>query len=157
MKSALAFGHQQVGARTRTFRAGAEGTQRLTSLFRASLLEKYPDVPPLSFWIEYWAHASRDPELMEFRAERIARFRQNIAQTVTEGIERGEYQAGVDPLLAADLLQAVLDGLQLKIALDAKTISPTRAMRAFQLLMELLRADSDESTPASSRGRSATG
>jgi AcrR family transcriptional regulator len=140
MKSALAFGHQMVGERTRSLRDASGDQEGLRPIFKAGLVEKPPRVPPLSFWIEYWAHSTRDPELMEFRAERIARFRQNWAARVRSGIEGGEFRSDIDPLLAADMLQALLDGLQLKVALDARTVSAQRAMRAFQLAIELMHA-----------------
>ena len=140
IRSALAYGHQMVGESTRSLREASADHDGLTPIFKASLVEKPPRVPPLSFWIEYWAHSTRDSDLMEFRAERIARFRQNWAARVRAGIESGEFRAGLDPLLAADMLQALLDGLQLKVALDSRTVSATRAMRAFQLLIDLMAA-----------------
>ncbi len=147
IENALAFGHKMVGERTRQVRDASPGPEHLTALFNASLLDAAPDVPPLRFWIEYWAHATRDPELMEFRAERISRFRQTIARSVSAGAERGDFREDIDPLLAADLLQALLDGLQLKLALDSKSISPARAMKVFRLLMEMMQGNAAGGEP----------
>jgi AcrR family transcriptional regulator len=139
MKNALAFGHEMVGARRRRLQDSAVVGDRIRGLFEVSLADDYPDVPPLSFWVEYWAHATRDQDLKDFRAGRIARFRQTISQSIQDGIDSGEYLADVDSLLAADLLQALLDGLQLKLTLDSATISPDRAMETVELLLSLLR------------------
>lgn len=143
MKNALAFGHQMVGERSRQLREPGQGRDQLTALFEVSLAEQAPTVPPLSFWIEYWAHASRDDDLKEFRAGRIARFRQTIALAVKEGVDAGRYREDIDPLLAADLLQAVLDGLQLKVSLDSATIDAGRAMDAVNFLIGLLSKPQD--------------
>jgi AcrR family transcriptional regulator len=146
MKAALAHGHQMVGDRSRQLRQANDSRDYLTTLFEVSLIDDSPTVPPLSFWIEYWAHASRDTDLKDFRAGRIARFRQSIADAVASGADDGRFEPGIDPLLAADLLQAVLDGLQLKAALDSATISRERAMDVVAFLLELL-----ESRPVATR------
>lgn len=148
MESALAFGHQMVGERSRELRSA--GDDHLSALYEVSLVTEAPAVPPLPFWIEYWAHATRDAELKEFRAARISRFRQNIALTVRQEMDAGAFRPGLDPLLTADLLQALLDGLQLKIALDSETISSARAIEVFELLRTLLGAQvvHPESPPA---------
>ncbi|HXH23439.1 MAG TPA: TetR/AcrR family transcriptional regulator [Dehalococcoidia bacterium] len=142
MKNALAFGHSMVGERSRRLREGNRSREFLPTLFEVSLVDDAPSVPPLSFWIEYWAHASRDSELKDFRAERIARFRQTIAEAVKGGIQAGRYRESLDPLLAADLLQAVLDGLQLKVALDSATVSRSRAMKVVRFLLHLMAVES---------------
>jgi AcrR family transcriptional regulator len=146
MKNALAFGHQMVGERSRQLRTPEKGRDQLTALFEVSLVDQYPNVPPLSFWIEYWAHASRNADLKDFRAGRISRFRQTIAQSVTDGIESGRYRADIDPLLTADLLQALLDGLQLKVSLDSATVSAERAVETVALLIQLLERPGDSGT-----------
>jgi AcrR family transcriptional regulator len=138
MKNALAYGHQMVGERSRELRLDNEARDYLTTLFEVSLIEDSPTVPPLSFWIEYWAHASRDKDLKDFRAGRISRFRQSIADAVRAGGDSGRFAEGIDPLLAADLLQAVLDGLQLKVALDSATISRERAMEVVGFLLAIM-------------------
>jgi AcrR family transcriptional regulator len=138
MKNALAFGHEMVGERSRQLRQPEGDRDHLTALFEVSLKGESPSVPPLSFWIEYWAHAARDADLRDFRAGRISRFRHTIAQSIQEGVEGGDYRADLDPLLTADLLQALLDGLQLKIALDSASISSERAMETVRLLIRLM-------------------
>jgi AcrR family transcriptional regulator len=150
--SALAFGHQMVGDRTRALRSPEQGQDHLPALFSASLLEDAPDVPPLSFWIEYWAHASRTKELRDFRANRISRFRENIATTIREGVSSGRLRADLDALLTTDLLQALLDGLQLKVALDSATISPSRAMQVVGLMLELIESETSAQRQAAGAG-----
>jgi AcrR family transcriptional regulator len=152
MEQALAFGHQMLGERMALFTGPEPGLARLDAVFQVNLLEKYPDVPPLSFWLEYWAHSSRDDELRAFREARMARFRQNLAQSVQAAVDAGELRADLDPLFVADLLAALEDGLQLKVAIDSTNVSPDRAMAVYRCLIELLKPPLP-AAPAAARGK----
>ncbi len=138
IEQALAFGHSLLGERMGELAAAEPGLARIEAIFRVNLLEGYPDVPPFSFWLEYWAHSSRDSELRAFRQARMARFRQNLANSVQAAMDAGKLRDDLDPLLLADLLAALEDGLQLKVAIDSTNVSPERAMAVFQGLMALL-------------------
>lgn len=148
MKNALAFGHKMIGQRSRKIRA--EGGDRLSAVYQVGLADQSPDVPPLSFWLEYWAHATRDDELKGFRASRMAAWRQSLSGTIKELIDSGDLLPWLDPELTAELLQALLDGLQLKLALDSESISAGRALQAFELLRTLLKGQQVSSAVAQS-------
>jgi AcrR family transcriptional regulator len=141
MEQALAFGHQLLGERRAAIAGSDPGLDRLRSVFQVNLMESYPDVPPLSFWLEYWAHSSREPELREFRQARMARFHQNLAISVQAAMDAGQLRKDLDPLFVADLLAALEDGLQLKVAIDSTNVSPERAMSVFEGLMQILGPD----------------
>jgi betaine-aldehyde dehydrogenase len=148
MEQALAFGHQVLGERMATLVGPEPGLARLEAVFHVNLLERYPNVPPLSFWLEYWAHSARDIELREFREARMARFRQNLANSVQAAMDAGQLRKDLDPLFVADLLAALEDGLQLKVAIDAANVSPERAMAVYRGVIQLLAASQE---PAASR------
>ncbi|HEY7269115.1 MAG TPA: TetR family transcriptional regulator C-terminal domain-containing protein [Dehalococcoidia bacterium] len=143
MEQALAFGHHLLGERMSLLTGPAPGLSRIEAVFQVNIVEKYPDVPPLSFWLEYWAHSSRDGELRSFREGRMARFRRNLAASVQAAIDAGDLREDLDPLFVADLLAALEDGLQLKVAIDSSNVSPERAMQVYRRLIDLLRPPSE--------------
>lgn len=120
-----------------------------------NLLERYPNVPPLSFWLEYWAHSARDIELREFREARMARFRQNLANSVQAAMDAGQLRKDLDPLFVADLLAALEDGLQLKVAIDSANVSPERAMAVYRGVIQLLAASQEPAASTDSKGSKA--
>jgi AcrR family transcriptional regulator len=79
---------------------------------------------------------SRDHPAHEHFAERYERVRQDLAGEMRRGQEAGELRRDVDLEVIAQLLVAVLDGLQVQWLLDPEV----DMQRAFDALADILRA-----------------
>jgi AcrR family transcriptional regulator len=92
------------------------------------------DVEPNVSWtlfLDFWALAARNPEVAALRREDDERWRALIADLVRTGQEAGEFRR-VNPDDFAVMLDALLDGLAIQIALDDPVASPERC---FELCM----------------------
>jgi AcrR family transcriptional regulator len=79
---------------------------------------------------------SQDHPAHEHFAERYARVRRNLASDMRRGQDAGELRRDVDLEVIAQLLVAVLDGLQVQWLLDPEV----DMQRAFDALADILRA-----------------
>ncbi|MEP7082743.1 MAG: helix-turn-helix domain-containing protein [Chloroflexota bacterium] len=70
------------------------------------------------FSVEAMARGARDDAIRRSMAEMLAEFRQQIAARIASGQWRGELGADLDPVGAATVLGALLDGLGLHVLID---------------------------------------
>jgi AcrR family transcriptional regulator len=122
------------------------GAHRLAAVLDLWLRNPDGDIPPASFWLEYWAEASRDPELQAMSLETAARNREYLARSVAAALENGQFQPGLDPELVADTISALTMGLRVKLAIG-HIDSADRAAEIAGLLLGLL-ARHEDAAPA---------
>ncbi len=79
------------------------------------------------FWLEYMAHAGRDPELRARHEERYARQRRFYARIVRAGIESGHLRADLDPEHVADTFLGLANGLAVNQVVAGAAVTPERA------------------------------
>ncbi len=82
-------------------------------------------------WLDFWALAARNPRVAELRRTADERWRDLISSLVRSGQEAGEFRA-VDPDDFAIMLDALLDGCAIQIALDDPVADPEKC---FELCM----------------------
>ena len=82
-------------------------------------------------WLDFWALAARNPEVAELRRAADERWRDLISSLVRSGQEAGEFHP-VDPDNFAIMLDALLDGFAIQIALDDPVADPGKC---FELCM----------------------
>jgi AcrR family transcriptional regulator len=70
------------------------------------------------FSVEAMARGARDEEIRRSMAEMLAEFRQQLAGRIASGQWQGEISADLDPVGAATVLGALLDGLGLHVLID---------------------------------------
>jgi len=63
------------------------------------------------FWLEYAAHAGRDPVLLESHVEHYKTRRRVFLDTIEAGQRKGEVRLDIDPQAATDGLLALIDGV----------------------------------------------
>jgi len=88
----------------------------------ASRLDHYKRIGGLI--LEFWANIARDRrkgELAGLFQEMYRRWRDQLAGIVREGVDSGEFRAGLDSDAAARLIMSVMDGLTIHVIMD---ISP---------------------------------
>jgi AcrR family transcriptional regulator len=79
------------------------------------------------FWLEYMAHAGRDPELRARHEERYTRQRRFYARLVRAGIEAGHLRADLDPEQVADAFLGLANGLAVNQVVAGHVVTPERA------------------------------
>jgi len=79
------------------------------------------------FWLEYMAHAGRDPELRARHEDRYTRQRRFYARIVRAGIKAGHLRAGLDPEQVADAFLGLANGLAVNQVVAGTVVTPERA------------------------------
>lgn len=118
-----------------------QGLAWLEALFRVCFINRSPDAPSWTFWLEYWAKAARDEDLRLFHSRSFADISKGHAFHVAKAVEAQQIRAEVDPTLAGDMIQAILYGLAVEVTLDRESISPERAFAIATLALSLLQKD----------------
>jgi len=74
-----------------------------------------------SLVLEYWGTAARQKERGEFSdwfSQMYNERSQKLAGIIAQGVEEGNFRKGFDPLVAARLILAMLDGITIQAVLD---------------------------------------
>jgi AcrR family transcriptional regulator len=114
------------------------GLPRLDELFRVCFYDRDKKAPPWSFWLDFWSQASHDLPLATYHSDTFARMRETHAQNLAAATGTDALREDVDPLLAADLVLAVLYGLAVETTLDSASISGERAYEIAKLVLRLM-------------------
>jgi AcrR family transcriptional regulator len=119
--------------------AGAEsGLGWVEADFDVALAHRGDDSPPWSLWFEWWAEATRDPELRKYHVETAVKRQRKRAEAVQRASDSGEISTDLDPVLVADLLGALFQGLGIKMTVDAEVFPRERAAQVVRLMLSLL-------------------
>ena len=110
---------------------GGSARQRLERLIRASVPAGRGD-PHWLLWLEVWAKAPHDPDLLRDQERHEARFRVLLEDVIRDGQARGEFDPTSDPVRTAFRLSALIDGLAVQVAIGAPAMDP-RTMRRIAL------------------------
>jgi AcrR family transcriptional regulator len=103
-----------------------EGRDWWEAFLRASFQDRGDEGVPWTFWLEYWALASRTPSLRQYHSDTYKLVREHDAWIARRGIELGQIRPDLDTDLLADLFTTVLYGLAVKFVLDRRP-SPANA------------------------------
>ena len=75
-----------------------------------------------SMWIDGWAESLRTPELEKVSRRLDLRWRQDLAQVISDGVADGTFECA-DPAGAAWRINAVMDGLAVQLAVHERVIT----------------------------------
>jgi len=103
--------------------SGPEKLRKILSLW-ANRLERYKGIGRLV--LEFWATAAREEhggQLASWFNQMYTRWRGRIAEVVAQGIDEGEFRKDFDPAVAAALIMAILDGIEVQTILDLGLIT----------------------------------
>ena len=109
-------------------RGSREPRARLRALITACLRLA---VEEREFWIvfvEFWGEMMHDRRLREINAALYGRMRRQIGALVAQGVRAGTFRR-VDPLQAAAVILATVDGVSLQLAFDPKAFGVATAVR----------------------------
>jgi AcrR family transcriptional regulator len=124
------------------------GLERLDKAAELILIEPQTSgFPPVSFWMEFWAAATRKPHLQERFIQALVRNRDSYHRSVRVAAARG-----TNPLLDADLtvelLAALLRGLRIDSGLAGSALSPERAIQVYRFCLGVLFGEEPTGTPS---------
>jgi AcrR family transcriptional regulator len=140
----------------------ATAAERLEEFVAMNLLPDQDPEPASTWrlWLDFWAQAARNPDVANVRTEFDLRWRELVISVVLAGQEAGEF-TDIDPHPFSIVVNALVDGLAIQIALEDPVVDPTSA---YELCM-LYIADrlgfqwtpGDRERLAAAAGRAATG
>ena len=81
-----------------------------------------PHDPGWLLWFEVWANAATDSELAEVQRQLDGWWRQQMAQVIDYGIQRGAFHPA-DPARTVSILSALTDGLSVQLALGSDAVA----------------------------------
>lgn len=85
--------------------------------------------------LEFWATAAREGgsgELTRILQQMYSQWRERIASIVDEGVSTGEFNPQFDKLVAASLIMAMLDGIEIQSILDVGVNVDTTLLAAMK-------------------------
>ena len=99
----------------------------------ARLVESYAPLDAESVaawrvWAELWVHGLRQPELQELNESIYGEWRRTVVGLVRDAQDRGLLRGG-DPVLVANIVVAMIDGLAIQVLLGSRNMTVDR-MRA---------------------------
>lgn len=140
MRETLEAAHERVNRRIEQLQ-GKE-TRQLERLFEVLVGQRDADTLPWSFWLDYWAHASREPELRDEHARHSTHLKATIRRLVESAISGGALRRDLPPAATATLLLSLLNGLGVQVALAQTLEDQRQAIEAVRLIFSLITASS---------------
>ena len=114
---------------------------RIEASFRVAFPDDDKQILPWRFWVAYWAEAARTPNLSQYHGPPFERQRMAYAGYIRDAIDKGELVPGhADPVLSADLFQALMYGLAVLTSIDEEAFSPNRALSIAKHALDVFRA-----------------
>lgn len=95
-----------------------------------AFVESYLPVDPETIkawrvWAELWIEALHEPDLQELNERVYGEWRRIVAAIIRDGQDAGDFAAG-DPVLEANTLIAMIDGLALQALLGSRSLTVER-------------------------------
>jgi hypothetical protein len=88
-------------------------------------------------WAELWVEALHDPDLQELNERVYGEWRRTVAAIIRDGQDRGDFRAG-DPVLMANGLVGMIDGLSLQVLMRSKSMTVERMREVSELFVSLV-------------------
>ena len=139
MKETLGSAQYHTRERVQGFAGNESGLKFLEALFEVFVVARDPETLPWSFWLDYWAHASRDAELRESHGEGTGYLRADVEAAIASGVADGSLRANLEPSVAADFVLALLNGIGVQAALAQDDGYDGRAAEIAGLALDFLR------------------
>jgi len=106
----------------------ATAAERLEEFVAMNLLPDEEPEPESTWrlWLDFWAQAARNPDVANVRQEFDVRWRELVISVVQAGQEAGEFP-DIDPHPFSIVVNALVDGLAIQIALEDPVVDPVSA------------------------------
>lgn len=107
---------------------------RLAAFVESYLPEDPVTVSAWHVWAELWVEALHDPDLQQLNERVYGEWRSTIAAIIRDGQDRGQFRSG-DPILLANAIVGLVDGLALQVLLGSRNMSAERMRAVCDLLL----------------------
>jgi AcrR family transcriptional regulator len=106
----------------------ATAAERLEEFVAMNLLPDREPEPESTWrlWLDFWTQAARNPDVANVRQEFDLRWRELVISVVLAGQRAGEF-ADIDPHPFSIVVNALVDGLAIQIALEDPVVDPVSA------------------------------
>jgi hypothetical protein len=94
--------------------------------------------------VELWVEALHDVDLQELNERVYGEWRRTVAGIVRDGQAAGQFRDG-DPVLLANALAGMIDGLSLQVLLGSRSMTADRMRMVCDQIIELLDVPSSSS------------
>jgi AcrR family transcriptional regulator len=98
---------------------------RLHAFVESYLPAEHDTVKAWRIWAELWVEALHDPDLQELNERVYGEWRRFVAAIIRDGQDAGEF-IEADPVLEANMLIAMIDGLALQALLNSRSLTLAR-------------------------------
>lgn len=119
---------QSLERRRDLLEARTEPTTRLRAFVESYLPSDERTVVAWHVWAELWVEALHDSDLQELNERVYGEWRRTVAAIIRDGQDAGQFRDG-DPVLLANGLIGMIDGLSLQVLLRSRNMTVER-MRA---------------------------
>jgi TetR/AcrR family transcriptional repressor of bet genes len=126
--------------------------RHIEATFAILFPERDEVTPPWSFWLEFWAQATRDPELRRYQASRFLLGRESNRRIFEESLKKGDLRKDADPDALGELIMALYYGLGVAVTLAPEHIQPQRAYDLVQTFLSLLHRSDASRTAENTAG-----
>jgi AcrR family transcriptional regulator len=90
----------------------------------------------LLLWLEGWAGAVHQKEVLDLLTELETAWQQLLRDTLTYGVERGELPVDLDIDQLAEGVSALLDGLTIRVVVGYRPVDHDRAMDIVRMFLD---------------------
>ncbi len=108
--------------------AAAPASRRLRDFVDSYLPKDEETIAAWHVWAELWVEALHDSDLQELNERVYGEWRRTVAAIIRDGQDAGEFRGG-DPVVFANGLIGMIDGLSLQVLLGSRSMTAQR-MRA---------------------------
>jgi TetR/AcrR family transcriptional regulator, transcriptional repressor of bet genes len=122
--------------------------KHIEATFAILFPERDEATPPWSFWLEFWAQATRDSELRRYQASRFLLGRESNRRNFEASMRKGDLRKDVDASVLGELIMALYYGLGVAVTLAPEHLQPQRAYDLMQTFFSLLRQSKSSEPPA---------
>jgi AcrR family transcriptional regulator len=140
MTETLGAAQEHTRQRIQQFSGNESGLRFIEGLFDVFVIHRDKETLPWSFWLDFWAHASRDRELRESHSQGTALLRAEIHGAIVSGLSDRSLRSDLEPAVTSDFILALLNGLGVLSAVAAKGEFDARAAEVTKLALEFIRA-----------------
>ncbi|ANH38252.1 HTH-type transcriptional regulator BetI [Nocardioides dokdonensis FR1436] len=129
--------HASQARRTPVVEAHEDPRDRLRAFLDSYLPVDEVVVQSWHMWIELWTAALHDTDLRELNENVYGEWRRTVAGIIRDGQDRGYFVTG-DPVLLANGLVSMVDGLALQVLLGSRSMTLEQMRRVCEQSVELI-------------------
>jgi AcrR family transcriptional regulator len=118
---------------------------RLRSVVDSFLPSAEETVDAWRVWVALWAEGLREPDLQELNERMYGEWRRVVVGIIRDGQDQAQLRRG-DPLLYANMLIAMIDGMALQVLLGSHAMSVQRMKSTCLAFVTSLTSTGDEPT-----------